>query len=107
MWNRILQAQKSTFGISVKGYLYVPLCADSVDFVDEYDTWRVFFCDAEEFSHELGTVAEVFLDQLGAYDTQEGSGCLVCYCFGKKRLSCAGYTVENNAFWRLDTHFFV
>jgi hypothetical protein len=91
----------------VSAIFSVPFRADRVYFVNEYDTWRVIFCGAEQLSNEFGTVTKVFLDQLGTHDTQEGGRRLVCNCFGKKRLPCTRYTIEDNAFRRLDPHFFI
>lgn len=42
----------------------LPFGTYGINFVDEDDTGRVFFCYAEELTNKLGTVAKVFLDEL-------------------------------------------
>ena len=45
----------------------VPLGAHRVDFVDEDDAGTVLVSHSEQFADQLGTVAEVLLDQLTAH----------------------------------------
>jgi hypothetical protein len=41
-----------------------PLCPDSINLIDKYNTRCVFFCDMEELPHKLRAVAEIFLDEV-------------------------------------------
>lgn len=52
--------------------MLLPFSTDSVNLVDEHDTWCVLLSDSEELSYELRPVTKVFLDELGADDAEEG-----------------------------------
>lgn len=65
----------------------LPLCPDGVDLVDEDDGGRVLLGHPEQLSDQLGPVAQVLLDQLGAHHTQERGRRLVGHGLGEQRLS--------------------
>ena len=67
----------------------------------------MIFCDTEHLTNKFRAVPEIFLDELGTDDAQEGSRCLVCYCFCQEGFTCARDTVEDDTLWGLDAHFFV
>lgn len=53
--------------------------------------------DAEELAHELGTVAQVLLDELGADDAQKGGTRLIRHRLRQQRLARTGFTVQDDA----------
>lgn len=85
----------------------LPFGTYSVDFVNEDNTWGMFFGYAEEFANELGTVTKILLNKLRTDHAQESCGRLVCDCLGKEGLSCSGNPVKDDALRRLDSHLLV
>lgn len=55
----------------------VPLRTDGVNFVDENNTWCVFFRYSEKLAYKLGPISQVLLNKLGTNDAEECRGCLV------------------------------
>eukprot|EP00760_Papus_ankaliazontas_P002325 PhM_4_TR10948/c1_g5_i1/m.88486 len=85
----------------------VALRADGVDLVDEHNRGTVLLRDAEDLAHELGAVAEVLLDELGANDAQERRVGLVRHGLRQQRLAGAGLAVQDDALRRLDADVLV
>mmetsp|Transcript_4991 Transcript_4991/g.20458 ORF Transcript_4991/g.20458 Transcript_4991/m.20458 type:complete len:549 (+) Transcript_4991:336-1982(+) len=83
------------------------LAADGVDLVDEHDGRRQVVGDTEQLAHELGPVAEIFLDELRADDAEEGRRRLVRDGFREEGFPRAGDAVEDDAFGWLDADFLV
>ena len=54
--------------------------------------------DAEQLSNELWSVAQIFLDQLGADDSQERGRRLVRNGLGQQGLARAGRSVQDDTF---------
>jgi hypothetical protein len=84
-----------------------PLRSNRIDLIDEDDTRRVLLRHPKQLPHQLGTISEVLLDELGPDDSEEGGGCLVRDGFSEEGLSGSGDTVEDNTFWRADAHLLV
>ena len=87
--------------------VHSPLRSDSINLVNEDDTWCVLLSHTEELADELGPVSEVLLNQLGADYPEECRRSLVCDGFSEKRLPCSWDTVEDDTLWWLDTHLLV
>ena len=51
----------------------VSLCSNSVDLVDEDDCWGVLLSCLEQLPHQFRSVPQIFLDQLGPYNSEESS----------------------------------
>ena len=75
----------------------VALGADGVDLVDEHDRRRVLLSDAEQLANQLGSIAQVLLDELRTDDAQEGSARAVCHRLGQQGLAGAGLTVQDDS----------
>jgi hypothetical protein len=85
----------------------VPLGTDGVDLVDEHNRRRVLLCNPEQLTDELGPVAEVLLNELGADDAEERRGRLIRDGLREQRLTGSWNAVENNTLGRLDAHLLV
>ena len=93
--------------ITLQGGTYIPFGTNCVYLIDENNTRSVFLSHTEEFSDEFWTVTEVLLDQLRSHHPQERRRRLVRDRFGKQCLPSTWDSIQDNAFWRFDTHFFV
>ena len=71
--------------------------ADAVNLVHEDDAGRVFSGHNEKLAHHSRAFSDVFLDQLAAADSDEFAVGVVSCRSCKKRLSSAGWSVEQDA----------
>mmetsp|Transcript_25046 Transcript_25046/g.79035 ORF Transcript_25046/g.79035 Transcript_25046/m.79035 type:complete len:206 (+) Transcript_25046:707-1324(+) len=85
----------------------VPFGAHCINFVDEDNRRRLLLGHTEELAHELGPVAEVFLNELRAGDSQKSGGSLVRDRLGQERLARTRLAIQDDALGRADANVLI
>mmetsp|Transcript_4401 Transcript_4401/g.11418 ORF Transcript_4401/g.11418 Transcript_4401/m.11418 type:complete len:233 (+) Transcript_4401:382-1080(+) len=99
----VQKLQHSPLHLSIAAQLRIEaLCADGIDFVNEYDTRRLFLCESKGVPHKLGTISYEHLDQLGASQFQKCRIGLSCTGSSYEGFTGAGRAVQQDALWRFD-----
>ena len=85
----------------------LPLGTNSINFVNEDDTWSVFLSHPEELPNKLGSVAQVLLDKFRTNNPQERGRGLVRDSLRKQSLARPRDAIQNDTFGWFDAHLFV
>lgn len=85
----------------------LPLLADRVNLVNEYDRWCLGSSPCEKLSHSWSTQAYEHLYELRTWHIEERSSSLSSTGFGKHRFPCAWRPGKQGPLWDLGTHFYV
>lgn len=67
----------------------------------------MFLGSFEQLSDQFGPIAKILLNEFRANHSQKSSWSLVSDSFGQQSFSSSRFSVENNSFWRFDSHVFV
>ena len=82
-----------------------PLCADGIDFINEYNSGRFGFCQSEGISDHFWSISNVHLHQWWSCKLQECCFCLTCACSCHHCFACTRRAEHQTTLWWSDSNF--